>query len=227
MLRDGLVGFNVCIKETDMYILAEKDLSAVAAKTVKKLRDEIEYYIAGHKEFLTSLTPVSAHEPSPEIVKKMVQASKLCDVGPMAAVAGAISEFTSIQLLKHSKEVIVENGGDIFACTKQDLIIGVYAKNKKFSNLKIKILKEQMPIGICTSSGMFGHSFSFGKADAAVVISKDTSLADSAATRLCNEIKSKEDIGKTIKIAQNTMGIEGVVLIKDDILGVWGNINLL
>jgi hypothetical protein len=84
-----------------------------------------------------------------------------------------------------------------------------------------------MPMGICTSSGMFGHSFSFGKADAAVVLSENTALADAAATRFCNEIKTKNDINKTIELSQSIAGLEGVLLIKDDVLGVLGNITLI
>jgi ApbE superfamily uncharacterized protein (UPF0280 family) len=227
MLSEGLVGFNVCIKETDIYILACKDLTKTADKIARKYRADIENYIAVHKEFYTSLRPVSVYKSAPEIVKKMADAAEKCYVGPMAAVAGAVSEFVGTELLAYSDEVIVENGGDIFASVKKDMTIGVYAKDSRFNNMKIKIKHEQMPMGICTSSGMFGHSLSFGRADAAVVLCKNASLADAAATRLCNEIRTKQDINAAIRLAQSIGDIDGVLFIKDDVLGAWGNINIV
>ena len=41
-------------------------------------------------------------------------------------------------------------------------------------------------MGICTSSGTVGHSLSFGKADAVVVTAGSATLADAAATAICN-----------------------------------------
>ncbi len=84
-----------------------------------------------------------------------------------------------------------------------------------------------MPMGICTSSGVFGHSLSLGKADAAVVLAQDTALADAAATRLANEIKVKEDIECAVKTAQQIQGIAGVVLIKDERIGLWGDVEII
>lgn len=227
MSRDGFVGFTICNKETDLYILAKNDLASLANKHVCSIRSQLEAYIVNHREFLTSLLPVEVDDLAPAVAKKMAEAAKLCNVGPMAAVAGAISEFVGTKLLMHSNEIIVENGGDIFASIKGDMTIGVYAKENYFPDLKIKIFASNMPMGICTSSGMFGHSFSFGKADAAVVLSENTALADAAATRFCNEIKTKNDINKTIELSQSIAGLEGVLLIKDDVLGVWGNITLI
>ena len=50
----------------------------------------------------------------PFIVKTMARAGKIADVGPMAAVAGTISELSMKYLLnKEAKYAVVENGGDI------------------------------------------------------------------------------------------------------------------
>ena len=42
----------------------------------------------------------------------------------------------------------------------------------------IVVPAEFSPLGICTSSGTVGHSFSFGKADAAMICCRDAALAD-------------------------------------------------
>ena len=48
----------------------------------------------------------------------MIKASLAANVGPMASVAGAISEYVANDLLKMSQNVIVENGGDIYLKTQ-------------------------------------------------------------------------------------------------------------
>ena len=41
----------------------------------------------------------------------MIEAGRKANVGPMAAVAGAIAEYVGRELLDFSPEIIVENGG--------------------------------------------------------------------------------------------------------------------
>ncbi len=156
----------------------------------------------------------------------MVQAANLCGVGPMAAVAGAIAEFVGRELLNYSSEVIVENGGDIFIKSNKERMVSIFAGESPLSQkiiLKIEVQKNF--IGICTSSGTVGPSLSFGEADAVTVISDSVLLADAAATALGNIIKSEEDIRKGLIYAQKIKGIKGVVIIKEDKMGLWGEIN--
>ncbi len=157
----------------------------------------------------------------------MQEASLKAGVGPFASVAGAMAEFVGREILKYSKEVIVENGGDIFLKTSRKRRIGIFAGKSKFSNrLALEILPDETPLGVCTSSGTIGHSLSFGKADAVVVVSKSCSLADASATAIGNLIKKKKDILRGIEKAKGIEDLKGVVIIKDDKLGVWGNIKL-
>jgi hypothetical protein len=53
-------------------------------------------------------------------------------------------------------------------------------------------------LGVASSSGKFGHSFSYGKADLVTVISEDPCLADAFATAIANKIHSKEDAEKMV-----------------------------
>ena len=80
-------------------------------------------------------------------------------------------------------------------------------------------------VGVCTSSGTVGPSLSFGKADAVTVISNSVLLADAAATAVGNIIKTKEDIEQGLIYAQKIKSIKGVVIIKEDKMGLWGDIN--
>jgi ApbE superfamily uncharacterized protein (UPF0280 family) len=223
----NLYSFEVIENESDLLISADKDLSEIAAFTLRKIRGEIEEYISRNSVFLKSFVPVEITQSAPDIVRSMGGAAALAGVGPMAAVAGAVSDFVGREILKHSKEVIIENGGDIFVKSDIERRIGIYAGNSILSNkLAIIIKPEETPLGICTSSGTVGHSVSFGSADAVVIVSKNTALADAVATRVGNLVRFKEDIGMAIEHVKQVPGIEGTVIVVGDCLGSWGNIQL-
>jgi len=162
------------------------------------------------------------------IIKDMRQAAQKCGVGPMAAVAGAIAQYVGQDLSKLSREIIVENGGDIYIKSNKERIIGVYAGDSPLSGkIGIRIKPEDCPLGVCTSSGKIGHSLSFGRADAVVIISKSAVLADAAATAIGNMVKKVEDIQRGVNTAKNIEGVSGVLVIMEDKLGAWGNIELV
>jgi ApbE superfamily uncharacterized protein (UPF0280 family) len=157
----------------------------------------------------------------------MAEATQEVGVGPMAAVAGAIAEKVGMELLPFSDEVIVENGGDIFLKTQKKRFIGVYAGESAFTRkIAFSILPEETPLGVCTSSGTVGHSLSFGYADAVIVFSPSTSLADAAATAIGNRVRLAEDIPDALEFAQNIKGLRGVAIVKGDKMGLWGQIRL-
>ncbi len=145
----------------------------------------------------------------------------------MASVAGAIAEFVGKELLEFSDEIIIENGGDIFIKTTKPRTIGIYAGKSILSGkIGIEINPDETPLGVCTSSGTVGHSLSFGKADAVVVISKSTPLADACATASANIIVNENDLPKAIEFAQKIKGIQGIIAIKNEKLALWGKIKL-
>jgi ApbE superfamily uncharacterized protein (UPF0280 family) len=189
---DDLVKFEVMVKETDLLVRAERDFSREARESVLKYRHQLETYVAMKPQFQKSLVPLAEDPYAPGIVREMIQTSQLAHVGPMAAVAGAMAEFVSKDVLKLSREVIVENGGDIYLTTSKKRTIGIYAGDSPLSfKIGIMIAPGETPLGICTSSGTVGHSLSLGNADAVCILSKSAALADAAATAVGNVVKQK------------------------------------
>ena len=222
-----LVSFSVAVKETDLRIRARRDLTAEALEATQRYRTDLEGYIKSHPAFLTTLKPFEVEQDAPSIVKEMANATREAGVGPMAAVAGAIAERVGKELLHYSDEVIVENGGDIFLKTLKERFIGVYAGESKFTRkIAFSILPEETPLGVCTSSGTVGHSLSFGYADAVIVFSPSTSLADAAATAIGNRVRIPEDIPEALEFAQSLKGLKGIAIIKGENMGLWGQIRL-
>ena len=145
----------------------------------------------------------------------------------MASVAGAIAEFVGSQLLAFSPEVIVENGGDIYLHSLGKRLIGIYAgKSPLTGKIGLEINGQDTPMGICTSSGTVGHSLSYGKADAVIVLSPSATLADAAATAIANRIIQPGDIPNGIEFAQSIDGLKGVIIIQDEKVGLWGEVKL-
>ena len=222
-----LVSFNIVVKETDLYIRAMSNLKWKAHKSVLKYRDALERYIERHPSFLTSLEPLPVGDDAPHIVKSMLEAAGEVGIGPMASVAGAIAEFVGNELLAFSPEIIVENGGDIYLKSLKKRLIGIYAgKSPLTGKIGLEINGEDTPLGICTSSGTVGHSLSYGKADAVIVLSKSAILADAAATATGNLIKQPGDIPNGLEFAKGIDGLKGVVIIKDDKMGLWGEVKI-
>jgi hypothetical protein len=222
---DELCHFNVVVKETDLYIRARRNLKRKALKAILKYRAPLEKYIEQHPDFLTVFKPIPVGEEAPYIVKMMAEAAEKTGVGPMAAVAGAIAECVGKELLTFSPEVIIENCGDIFLRSLKRRSVGIYAGLSPASGrIALEIEPEETPLGISTSSGTVGHSFSSGRADGATVLAHPAALADAAATAIGNLIVNDKDIPQAIRFAQGIEGLKGVLIINRKQIGVWGEV---
>ena len=51
-------------------------------------------------------------------------------------------------------------------------------------------------------------------------------LADAAATAICNKVKKPDDINGAIEIGRNIAGLKGIVIIIGSSIGVWGDVKL-
>lgn len=224
---DDLVSFEVMTRETDLQILAERDLSAQAVDLVAMARGEIESFIEHYPRFQESLSPFIVPDDAPPIIRQMADAAAKAHVGPMAAVAGVIAQHVAEGLAGESGEVIVENGGDAYLVGDRERIIGVFAGESRLSaTVGLRISPGLLPLAVCTSSGTVGHSLSFGVADAVTVLARDGALADAVATGLANRVQGPEDIERAVAAARAIIGILGVLVIVGDSLGAWGNMKL-
>lgn len=196
--------FNVVELESDLMIGVSQQsevnlMKQLALHYVKEARDIISAYGSENSQFLFSHQPFLSHSNVHPLISQMQGASKKANVGPMASVAGAVAEYTGQKLYAcfPESEIIVENGGDIWASYHNELCIKVYA-GEDFSSISPVLLipTRFSPCGICSSSAIFGHSFSYGKADCVTVICRDAALADAYATSLCNQICCESDMEK-------------------------------
>ncbi len=227
--QSGLVSTLVTMVETDLHILAPVDVEDAALQLVAECRRILEGYIRNNPLFAVSMEPLPPDPAAPPPVREMLAAGAAADVGPMAAVAGTIAGFVGQGLLAAGiDDLIVENGGDIFMARQQDCTVSVFAGTSPLSNrVGIKVARQDMPVAVCCSSGTVGHSVSFGRADAAVVIAPDPALADAAATRIGNEAgHGREGLDRALQVAATISGLSGVLIIHGDRLGAWGALEI-
>jgi len=226
--EDKLATFRVVVKETDLMVRTDKPLQEETTDLVLKHRMALERYIGDHPDFVDRLSPYPVDPFAPPIVKTMMEAGQKAGVGPMGAVAGAVAEYVGRDLLALSKEVVIENGGDIFIRATFPLTVAILAGHSPLSGkLGVRIDWQASPVGVCTSSGTVGHSLSLGRADAAVVVSASAALADAAATAIGNAVSDQADVPSAIRLGENIDGVLGIVVILGDKMGVWGNVELV
>ncbi len=219
-------------KESDITIISESEEAIKRAKEeLSHQRKILEHYISENSEFLKSFKPVKVNT-NLEIIQIMADASEICDVGPMATVAGALADLMvkamkrKDEAIKPSENALVENGGEIIVDSKIPFKIGLFAgENLLNFNLGFLIKKQNCPIGIGTSSATIGHAISFGEADAVTIFAKNATIADGAATRVANQVKGK-DIEKSIKkgldIVDDLEGVKGAFISRENKVGQTG-----
>jgi len=146
----------------------------------------------------------------------------------MAAVAGAVAEAVGEALLAETDQVIVENGGDIFLWTTRPRVVAVYAGDSPLTGkIGLRVGRVEQPLGLCTSSGTVGHSLSFGKADAAIVLAETAAMADAAATALGNRVQDAGDIESALSWLQGISRALGGVVVVGNSFGAWGEVEVV
>jgi len=226
-LQTDLRTFEVRVEQSDLLISAERLLPELAERALRAARADLEAYLARDPEFERSLSPRAVSGDAPEIVREMARAAEACGVGPMAAVAGAVAQRVGEALLAQTRQVIVENGGDIYLYTRRPRVAAVYAGLSPITGrLGLRITRLEQPVGLCTSSGTVGPSLSFGRADAAVVLAGSAALADAAATALGNRVTREEDIEPALQWLASVGGVLGGLVVLGERVGAWGEIEL-
>ena len=225
-----------CVKflESDLWIGVDSGSYSASMESdtyamLVDLRRTMDAYLLIDPQYKTALTPYDAGLEAPDILKEMSKVSHKTGIGPMSAVAGAVALKVAgfLKSRYDVNEVIVENGGDIYAQASTDMDISVFAGQSPLSEkIGLHIPAGSFPLGICTSSGTVGPSLSLGRADAVMIVCNDVMLADSYATAMANRIKSVNDLQPVFDRITNTPAILGAIAVKDDRMAICGQFEL-
>ncbi len=221
--------WQISYRYTELFISSDSSLEDRIKSLLEEIYSQLDYCIECDPSFEKSLSPVQIKPYFPEPIKNMCRLSAIFNVGPMAAVAGTVNDFLASGLEKYCEnELFIENGGDLYIRSGRSVNIGVYVKNGFFKDsITLQVEPKDMPCGICASSGTFGHSLSFGKCDLAVVLSDTSTGSDAAATAVANSINSADDIKKSLNYFKKLSPVKGLLIVKEDRIGIWGKIKLV
>jgi len=198
----------------------------VIVTEIARQREVLEGYLRSHEEFGASFAPVEPRRDAPEVVQRMARAAKAVGVGPMAAVAGTMAQLAAEAALRAgASEAIVDNGGDLYLRIAEPVTIGLHAGSADVGDrLAFSLSPDESPVAICSSSGTMGHSQSLGQCDLATVVASDAALADAAATLAANLVSKPEDVDLALERVAAIEGIQGVLIVKGDRIGLAGHL---
>ncbi len=199
----------------------------VGIDAVRRNRVELETYISLHHSFVEALYPVAVEDNAPRVIRIMAEAASKANVGPMAAVAGALADLAVEAICEAgARTAIVEDGGEVSAVAEEAFIVALHAGESAVgSGLGFRISPSDCPIGIATSSATVSHAVSFGEADAATVFADTAALADAAATAVCNAVVGKDveaSIIAGLEAARRMSFIRGALVVRKDFIGSVG-----
>jgi len=219
----------IVVHESDLLLYTSEKINRESAENiVKGYRSQIEDYIQKHRDFYNSLSPVEPLPLAPPIIKDMCYFSSLTGIGPFSSVAGAIAQYVGEELLEYSKEVIVENGGDLFVKIQEVRIGGVffYQGNKR-QIIRFKIRPTTTTLGISSSSSTIGDSLSFGNVELACVVADNAILSDTCATLLGNLVKKRKDINPALSRIKSIEGVRAALIVFQNEVFLWGEWELV
>ena len=227
--RPGETAFQVVVAQTDLFLVAEKPLGREIGDFVAALRAGLSTYLLLHPEFRDSLTPVAPLAHAPDIARDMAEAAARFGVGPMAAVAGAVSQAVADRFAEVSPTLLVENGGDIVLRAREERTVALLARPAEGARLGLRFPPGRLPAAICASSATVGHSLSLGEADMVTVVADRGAVADAAATALANRLVGPGDLDGMLQVAASwaERGVRGVFAQIGDMVGMVGDIELV
>ena len=197
-------------------------IEAVIA-SIRHHRKCLEDYVLKNPVFMYALSPVQVEEEAPLVVKKMAEYASIAGVGPMASVAGVLADLAVEDALRAgARAIAVENGGEVALAGSAEFVVGVRVRGRTL--FALKVMPKDMPIGIATSSGKYGHALSFGEADSVTVVAETAGLADAAATAICNATKGREAVERGLTKAKEIKGVKGVIIVFEGLVCIWGSI---
>ena len=214
-------------KETVCTLTSDKPGALQTAKvSLISHRKELEEYIGENPVFQYALKPVSL-DGGPEVVRFMAEASERADVGPMAAVAGVLADLAVEAMLRAGARVaFVEDGGEASIVSDSAIDVALQAGDVPLSR-RVGFRLTDFPVGVATSSGLFSHALSLGKAEAVTVFAENAGVADAAATAVANVVKGEAEQGViegAVKLGLSIEGVRGVFILFKGLIGMGGDI---
>lgn len=215
------VSFEIEVRETNLYIQAQSDLTPRAKDSVFRYRYQIEEYLRQHPAFREAAGPIQIYASAPEIIRYTDLASRVTGVPPMWCMSGAIADFVCRDLANESPEVIVSSGGDSAIRSPNALKVKLYAQGSPLDGrLKMTLHGLKKPFGISTYVPKQG-------AHCVTVLSRSSAWASAFSTDLGLRLASGKSLEAALDRCADYRDVGGVVVVNDSTLVVLGDITVI
>jgi ApbE superfamily uncharacterized protein (UPF0280 family) len=205
----------------------QKTAISVAIESFLANRERLDDYIRIHQDYEFSLIPMRVEASAPRVVRMAAEASEIAEVGPMAAIPGALADLAREDMMATGASVcLVENGGEISVRSNRPMKVGVYAGRTGLSGRFGFLLEpEDLPLGVSTSSATVSHALNFGESDATVIFANNAAAADAAATAISNAVSGKDveaSVQNGLETSRKIGGVRGALIIRGECIGTAG-----
>ena len=225
---EGLTRFEVSDGNISLHILADRSLQKEAHAALIKCRTDLDNYSIKDPQLLKTKSPKRVGFGAPRVVREISSAGRKAKLGPSSALIGAVAEYVGKELLKSSKEVVVDGGGKMFMKINRTRRVMVHAGASPFSEkIALEIDADQTPMGISLLNEQDTSEFHQGKPDAVIITSGSAALAESSAYAIGNVISSIDDIQGGLNVAKRIRGIRSILIIKGDHIGASGRMKIV
>jgi uncharacterized protein len=218
---DHVAGFELEVRETNLLIQAQSDLSAKAKDSVFRYRYQIEEYLRQHPAFREASAPIQIYASAPEIVRYSDLSSRVTGVAPMTCMSAAMADFVGRDLLPDSANVVVSSGGDSFVRCSLPLDVYLYADGSPLHEKLILALPAfKRPFGISTfvpGKGVHAVTVLSRAACWASVYARDVGdrlARGEALSSVLDRMKEYSDVGGIVLIAGEKIVIGGDLVIR-------------
>jgi len=213
------------LEETAATIAAERQYVEFAVKAIKAARADIERQVRKDDFFMTTLEPYELPSGSPAVLRRMCDSARKASVGPMATVAGGIAqEALEAMVANGCTHGWVDNGGDIALILDRSVTIEIFSNPGSQNAVGLELGPTSKIIGVCTSSGRYGHSISFGDADAAVAVATDAYIADALATAIGNKVKDGQSMAGCFDEIKHLSEFTAGLVLRDGDVAMYGKL---
>ena len=122
----GLRETFVRVKETDLHILSELDVTKPAGELTFKFRLQVEHYIEAFPEFATSLVPVSDDKLAVPIIRDMMLQAVMQMLGRWLRLLERYQNMLAKDSLTEGVKRLLLKTAAIFFCRDHEIVPSLY-----------------------------------------------------------------------------------------------------
>jgi len=224
----GLFEFPVEFRSLKMTVVADKELQIEAHSVLTRCWRELQQYLARRPQVQAPHPLAEVDSDAPEVAQVMQDSSIETNVPPMLVMDGALTDMVAKELKKFAKQVLIENGPEVFVHTEKTRQVRIFAGESPLSSrLVLEIQPDLCPVGIsthCCSENLMTPGRSV---DVAVAVCNTVSLAAAFAAGAGERLAAGQTFTEIQNWASRRGGVMGLLLLKGDLMSKRGTVPIV